>query len=96
MKIKSKDRKNNKNKRFRNKVSIRQGISFEAIKRLAPDISMASKVLRGITIQGKVVERVRKGREPWRYLIFKDKTYLPIKKETLLALLGATCEKKCV
>jgi len=96
MKIKSKDRKNNKNKRFRNKVSIRQGISFEAIKRLAPDISMASKVLRGITIQGKVVERVRKGREPWRYLIFKDKTYLPIKKETLLALLGATCETKCV
>lgn len=96
MKIKSKGSKNDKNKRFDEKVSIRHGISLLAIEKLAPEISMASKVLRGVTIRGKIVDKVRKGREPWRYLIFNDKSYLPVKKEILLALVSATCEKKCL
>jgi hypothetical protein len=75
---------------------IRPKISTKTIKSLAPQGSIASKVLRGITIRGKVIKTVRKGREPWRYLIFKDNTYLPIKREPLFALVSDTCVKKCV
>jgi len=96
MRIKPRGRGNNRNKGFYNQDPIGHRIDFEAIKKLSPEISTASKVLRRITIRGKVVEKVHKGRGPWRYLTFTDKTYLPIKKGTLLALLSAICEKKCL
>jgi hypothetical protein len=75
---------------------MRPKISANTIEILAPEGSIASRVLRGITIRGKVIKTVRKGREPWRYLIFNDNTYLPIKRESLFALVSDTCAKKCL
>ena len=86
MKIKSKESKN----------SLRNRKSFRADKQLTQTISLASKVLAGEVIKGKAVEKVCKGRGPWRYLIFKDKSYLPVKKGVLLAILSDVSVRKCL
>jgi putative heme degradation protein len=42
--------------------------------------SSAAKALRGMTLQGKVVKDVRKGRGVWRSILFEDGTQMTVEK----------------
>lgn len=56
-------------------------------------VSSASRRLMGMELMGKTVKEVRKGNEPWRYVVFEDGTYLPIHKKYIASLSSSEGEK---
>ena len=49
-------------------------------------LSSATDLLKGMLLRGKAIREVRVGREPWRYIIFEDGSYMSLKKPWLRTL----------
>lgn len=72
-------------------AGIKGRIGKRALEKLAPRLSSTSSVLGGreMSVQvgketvKKKIKEVRVGKEPWRYIVFEDGTYLPVQKKYL-------------
>lgn len=66
---------------------------FKSIIKKVGGLSSASWSLKGMELMGKTVKEVRKGVEPWRYVVFEDGTYSVMNKKYLASLASAEGEK---